>query len=132
MPPFRMTTRRWMAAVAVVGLLMGGSVVGYRLKRRYDYFLAYFRKHAQMEEYLRHAEAFKGDAAEPAYGATTDFERMNTLLMQRRHNQALWSRMVDYHVLMARKYRHATCYPWLPVEPDPPKPEWQWFFRPFP
>jgi hypothetical protein len=29
----------------------------------------------------------------------------------------------DHHTLLARKYERAACYPWLPVEPDPPEPE---------
>jgi hypothetical protein len=28
-----------------------------------------------------------------------------------------------WHAALAEKYRHATLYPWLPVEPDPPEPE---------
>ena len=34
----RMTTRRWMIAVAVVALLIGGSIGGYRLKKWHDLF----------------------------------------------------------------------------------------------
>jgi hypothetical protein len=30
---------------------------------------------------------------------------------------------LDYHARMIRKYQHAASYPWLPVEPDPPEPE---------
>jgi hypothetical protein len=31
----------------------------------------------------------------------------------------------DYwRCLMASKYEYASRYPWLPVEPDPPEPEW--------
>jgi hypothetical protein len=31
--------------------------------------------------------------------------------------------LVDHHAAMARKYRRAARYPWLPLESDPPKPE---------
>ncbi len=34
----RMTTRRWMVVVMVVGLVMGGIIGGIRLKRRHDDF----------------------------------------------------------------------------------------------
>ena len=37
----RMTTRRWMVVVALVGLLMGGAIGGIRLKQRHDYFLSW-------------------------------------------------------------------------------------------
>jgi hypothetical protein len=32
---------------------------------------------------------------------------------------------VEYHAILARKYRRAMHYPWLPVAPDPPT----WAFR---
>ena len=41
----RMTTRRWMIAVAIVGLLMGG----YMLKRRYYDFSSRARFHVERE-----------------------------------------------------------------------------------
>ena len=30
---------------------------------------------------------------------------------------------IAYHAATADKYQHAARYPWLPVEPDPPRPE---------
>ena len=45
----RMTTRRWMVAVAVVGLAMSGIMGGVRLKRRRDSFLGRLRYHALIE-----------------------------------------------------------------------------------
>jgi hypothetical protein len=35
LPRIRMTTRRWIVAVAAIGLMIGGGV---RLKQRRDYF----------------------------------------------------------------------------------------------
>jgi len=32
--------------------------------------------------------------------------------------------IIEYDAAMARKYRRAARYPWLPVEPDPPDPGW--------
>ena len=32
---------------------------------------------------------------------------------------------IAYHAAIARKYRHVARYPWLPIEPDPPEPEWE-------
>jgi hypothetical protein len=31
----------------------------------------------------------------------------------------------EYHSSLRRKYERAACYPWLPIEPDPPLPRWQ-------
>jgi hypothetical protein len=93
----RMTTRRWMIAVSVVGLVMGGIVGGVRLKRRHDYYLSRAQHHNTMVEiYIR-----KGvETLDPRY-----------------------QRLLFYHGTVARKYWHAASYPWLPVEPDPPMPE---------
>jgi hypothetical protein len=44
----RLTVRRWLIAVAVVGLLMGG----YRLKQRHDDFLSRAQYHAGRETFL--------------------------------------------------------------------------------
>jgi hypothetical protein len=32
--------------------------------------------------------------------------------------------MATYHRALKAKYERAVRYPWLPVEPDPPEPEW--------
>jgi hypothetical protein len=33
------------------------------------------------------------------------------------------AKVATWHEAMARKYREAARYPWLPIEPDPPEPE---------
>ena len=45
----RMSTRRWMVAVALVGLLMGAGIGGARLKERREYFLFCAQYHANQE-----------------------------------------------------------------------------------
>jgi hypothetical protein len=36
-----------------------------------------------------------------------------------------WERQITrWHRQLYNKYEHAARYPWLPVWPDPPKPEW--------
>jgi hypothetical protein len=41
-----------------------------------------------------------------------------------RHNPNLRLKKITlWHWDLARKYRYAAQYPWLPVEPDPPEPE---------
>ena len=48
-----MTTRRWMVAVAVVGLLLGVVIEGRRLKQRRDYYLQQANDVARRENYWR-------------------------------------------------------------------------------
>ena len=100
----RMTTRRWMVVVAAVGLLMGGAIVGYRLKQWHSFFVARAQHHARME------------AAFSSFGGT--------LSAHSKHIRASVSENLGYHVAMARKYRHAARFPWLSVAPDPPEPQW--------
>jgi hypothetical protein len=87
-----------MVVVAVVGLVMGGGVGVYRLKQRRDRFLSRAQLHEEM-----------------AVGAKLEDRSRKDL--------ARLPRQTEYHVAMARKYRHAARYPWLPVEPDPQMPE---------
>ena len=49
----RMTTRRWMVAVAIVALSLGGSLYAVRLKRKSDSCLARATWHAGAETYYR-------------------------------------------------------------------------------
>ena len=132
----RMTTRRWMVAVAVMGLLMGGVVGGVRLKRRHDYFLNLVEFHVQLErqyvpwecaarnslqqsdltlnflEAARHAESNDG----------VELGILRPAVEWERQSATRFAQAIAYHAAMARKYRHAARYPWLPVEPDPPEP----------
>jgi hypothetical protein len=95
LPP--MTTRQWMAVVAVVGLLLGGSIEIQRLRRRQSDFSDLARWHSG---FLFDWNArWRTDASEAT------------------------ARKIAYHVSLARKYEHAALHPWLPVEPDPPAPE---------
>jgi hypothetical protein len=90
----RMTTRRWMVVVVVVGLLMGGV----RLKRRHDDSVGRARFHNEMA----------ATWIARGIGAAAD--------------DPIPQRLIVYHGLLARKYWYAARYPWLPVEPDPPMP----------
>ena len=65
MPLPRMTTRRWMVVVAVVGLLMGVIIGAIRLKRRSDYLLSRAQYHAVMEEIGREWKRQEDDPSSP-------------------------------------------------------------------
>jgi hypothetical protein len=99
----RMTTRRWMVAVAAAGLLMGGIVGGVRLKRRrFD-----FARRAEVHAILK----------------TADERAVVALQVDNPQEAARLLRSAGHRAMLIRKYRHAARYPWLPVESDPPWPE---------
>jgi hypothetical protein len=104
----RMTTRRWLIAVAVVAVCLGSGILITR-SRSYAALCAF---HAEGEKECRRiVEAFEG----------------------RRLDAAVWKdwiaharrarRLLPYHAALRRKYELASRRPWLPVEPDPPEPK---------
>ena len=109
----RMTTRRWMIAVAFVGLLFGGAIGGVRLKQRYDLFLARVREHEQEEARFR---SWEQDLAAALGGLPSSPRDPFLLRWQCLHSHAA------YHKELKNKYEHAARYPWLPIGPDPPLP----------
>jgi hypothetical protein len=109
-----MTMRRWMIAVAAMGLMIGGGVV---LKQRRDYFLSLARSHQKEVA----SSTARGNALKSRFGGTAG---MTVEEITRLHDD--YDRMMDradHHASLARKYEEAARYPWLPVEPDPPEPE---------
>jgi hypothetical protein len=93
-----------MVLVTITGLLMGGAIGGYRLNQWHNYFVARAQHHAKMEAGFR---SFGG-----------------TLFVHSKHIRASASDSLSYHVAMAQKYRHAACFPWFSVAPDPQEPQW--------
>ena len=100
MPRVRFTVRRLMIAVAIVALLGYGART---LKDRRARFEA-----RATEEYWLFIDASAYNGSWPT-GTPWPPPQSNS---KSRHHEKL-----------AAKYRHATRYPWLPVEPDPPEPE---------
>jgi hypothetical protein len=89
----RMTTRRWMVAVAVIAV--GCAVLASLIEMRRERF-------ARIAD--RHISVFLTPAQ------VRDPERRS-------------AERLDWHSKMADKYMRAARYPWLPVEPDPPNPK---------
>ena len=109
----RMTTRRWMIAVAVVGLVIGGGVW---LKQRRDYFLSLAQSHQKEVA----SSTARGEALKSRLGCTSGMTIEEIM-----HLHGDYDRMMDradHHASLARKYERAARYPWLLVEPDPPEP----------
>jgi hypothetical protein len=115
----RMTTRRWMAAVGVIGLVMGGIAGGMRLRRRHDYFLFQAGYFSAMEIACQERKVIFVRHIEYPYYLLEGTERERSRLHKAIARQ---DQLIPYYAAMARKYRHATHHPWLPVQPDPPPP----------
>jgi hypothetical protein len=100
-----MTTRRWIATVAILGCCLGLDVI----RRR-------------KAEYSSRAD----------FHATQYRERLGRLFsgLYGMHMGKAWTlpgpaeaALIRYHSEMATKYAHAARRPWLAIEPDPPEPE---------
>src|SRR3954451_14919639 len=94
----RMTTRRWMIAVAVVALACAATIALMERSRR---FARIARDHAGAGPVISYVHIVSGDETRLSWGR----------------------RVKSWHAEMAKKYQYAARYPWLLVEPDPPPPE---------
>jgi hypothetical protein len=125
----RMTTRRWMVAVAVLAVGIAGYDEITRCIRSRDYYLFRASTHTIRAELHR--------------GMPTDAERRLIMLKKNAapfregsEGRAYWLKQVaswerrcdghrrqaDYHGALAHKYAHAATRPWWTVAPDPPEP----------
>ena len=101
----RMTTRRWMIAVAVVAIVMSGAVSLLRVERLASEYRRLYAQHsAETQRYRQEASKALG-------------------LRNARDLYVLASRRAAYHAHLEAKYGHAAHSPWLPVERDPPEPK---------
>jgi hypothetical protein len=109
----RMTTRRWMIAVAVVAFVAG-------LIQRHNNFQQLAAWH-RSRVFRIPASPGLGVAVSGSLTSKVDYwridEKGNVWLLPQLARKNAWHRQ------MAVKYEHAARYPWLPVEPDPPIPE---------
>src|SRR6185437_4580088 len=94
----RMTTRRMMIAVAVVGVLFAVTIEGARLVRRWDYCRSMASYHDARDG--TYQGSWVPDPAIP-------LDPVN----------------FAYHTRMRRKWEHAAWRPWLPMPPDPSPPK---------
>jgi hypothetical protein len=95
----RMTTRRWMILVAVLGVVMGVIAYAVRLARLRDY---YFN-----QSLIFHVLA---EDAEPS--SPREAERL----------RRLWKKYENAARYPWLRVEPDPRYPWLRVEPDPPEP----------
>jgi hypothetical protein len=130
-----MTTRGSRIAVATVGMLMGSLVGGCRLAKRHELLVSHYRYHMRVSNWCLVQEGAVRDSSR-IYDRITDLlegrkagrDMLLGLLSSRplvdadRPTVARLRRITTYHIAMAHKYEHAARYPWLTVEPDPPRP----------
>ena len=107
----RMTTRRWMILVAVVAF----SIAGVQMRRQAKRYREQAAFHALREGIFRR----QADLERRARLSSLPVD----LCGQQARYIALIPTFVEYHAELRRKYEYAARYPWLPIEPDPPKPE---------
>jgi hypothetical protein len=108
MPLPRMTTRRWMMAVAVVGLLLGAIVGGRRLKQRRDYYLQLANDEARSEIYIRRMVAWVGSHSPvTVVGQTLTVAEAVTE----------YDKVAAYYAERKEMYLHAASRPWISVPP---------------
>ncbi len=110
----RMTTRRWMVAVAISALVIAASLW---VSRRCDEPRSIAGSPYSTSPSGICASAKPVSIDTPTTRASDRRDR-DELQMLEAHQLKL----AKYHYDMARKYEHAARYPWLPVEPDPPEP----------
>lgn len=113
----RMTTRRWMVAVAVVALLIAASLGAARLTGRAGEYRQYAVWHTAMRNLcLGEADEYRDAGAHRAAG---DRREDVESLLREAHERTL----AQHHDALVIKYERAARYPWLPVAPDPPEPQ---------
>jgi hypothetical protein len=112
----RMTTRRWMVAVAVVGLLLGVVVEGWRLKQRGDYYLQQANDLARLEKYWR------SDASRIASGPPLQQPPVTFVVVGQTHTvaevAAEYAKVAAYYAKRKQTYLHPASRPWISVPPD--------------
>lgn len=134
MPLPRMTTRRWMVVVAVVGAISAAGAEMIRLKRAASAFparVAYHASQQSLNEFLvtsSKAEEvqFRRFYAEMRREGVdrAEADKLEREMTEDRRREVLnLTRKIDHHRRMKTKYLAAARRPWLPVPPDPPPPK---------
>jgi hypothetical protein len=111
MRTLRMTTRRWIFAVAIVAVSMGFVVEAKRELRLASQYGLRAQFHAR--EGRLHAGAFDGGRFRPPAGVS--LEGFHAFSIP-------GPEVAAYHAKMREKYERAASRPWASVEPDPPEP----------
>jgi hypothetical protein len=107
----RLTTRRLMVIVAVVGLTVCLPIRMARMAQQRDRLSRIAIDHANWEH------AYRGWYVTDGVYSVAQLKMIDAC--HGRPNE----RMAAYHHSLFMKYRRAARYPWLPVPPDQPEPK---------
>jgi hypothetical protein len=118
-PRVRITVRRMMIAVAVVGLLLG-VVDWLSLNHRASIYRRKAEAAARMERKFREIDAM--DPVSRARAAKEAEENYQEITHSWLANPVWTRELIDYFAAMRTKYEHAAENPRLAVPPDPPQP----------
>jgi hypothetical protein len=122
LPRPQFTVRRLMIAVAVVGILTAWGIEGERRRARFaDQCFLHFLN----GEFKRECLDEVGLPDELGFGPVIPgFEKEHADMVDGHRKASKWLvAQVVYYKHMHAKYEFASRYPWLPVLPDPPRPE---------
>jgi hypothetical protein len=121
-----MTMRRWMIAVAIAGIVLGGVVWGKRLKQRRDFYLQQANFHARLESFFRSVEKMfgplvgsSGKARQSVAGITVRSGLAPALVAVDEHTYSA-AALAQYHAVQKERYLHFASRPWLSASADPP------------
>jgi hypothetical protein len=125
----RFTVRRLMIAVAIVALLLAVGLEARWMHREYQGYTRRAFLHSYGETMNREWAAWE-IKSEAGYRSMVEKysqggfdDRLLHLADRNGKNAAKYTLRADYHARMKAKYQAAARRPWLPVEPDPPRPE---------
>jgi hypothetical protein len=111
----RMTTRRWMLAVAAVAALFGGATVLPRLWILRRQYLTTAERYGYWETRINGVVALRQEITYYALWQPRGPEPSPARL-------ASMKARASYYGEMRAKYERAARYPWLPIATDPPPP----------
>jgi hypothetical protein len=123
----KMTTRRWMVAVAVVGI----SLTAARLVYLWRHYRALAAMHASKDvNYVRQAQGYERKRDWCVQQATIANEKSDSVRANTWERGATSSgatardlrQLAAFESRLKSKYERAAAHPWLPVEPDSPGP----------
>ena len=121
---FRFTVRSLLAAVAGVGLLIGGSLEFVRLTRVSREFAG---RAMDARRSLGRARIPAGWSHERWLTECREIDRSNRKYAPFQIGTPVSPEVarerIAYWELILSKYERLARYPWLPIEPDPPEPE---------
>ena len=115
LPYSRLTARTMMGVVAISGIGFGYAA---RMDQRRSHLLAVARDHESQVIRLQQGWAL---TAPNRICVETWWDASGRALF--RQEVVRINLQNEWHRTMREKYRRASAQPWLPVEPDPPKPK---------